>query len=124
MLLILFNHTRLSVIKQQIEKRVALKYQDQILISSTGIQLKESDTHINDIYSTIVIFNRRLLQDPNCIKRLTNAMPQPTESLIDSDTIPSLKKLENLILIYQVQDKDVELFEMLNHIVQASSINI
>lgn len=119
----LFLH-RLSKIKQQVEKRAYLKYHDQILVSATGIQLKESDTNISDIHSTIIIFNRRLLQDPACIQRLASAIPQPTESLTDSDTIPSLKKLESLINLYEIQDKDLELFDMLDHILQESTFLI
>lgn len=97
-----------------------MKYHDQILISSTGIQLKESDTNIADIHSAIVIFNRRLLQDPACIQRLASSIPQATQSLIDSDAIPRLKKLEAMIDLYEKQGNDTALFDMLHHILQES----
>lgn len=109
---------RLSRIKLEIEKRVNIKPSDQILISATGIQLKESDKKIFENYNVLVVFNRRLLQDHACMDRLLNSIPQASESLVESNTIPNLKELENMIYLHQVQDREQELIDTLDHIIQ------
>lgn len=106
------------IIKTQVEKRAGLKYRDQILISSTGIQLKESDTNITEIHDTLVLFNRQLLQDPACIQQLASTIPQATQSLIETDAIPSLKTLESCIELYESQDNQTALFDMIHRILQ------
>lgn len=110
---------RLSLIKLEIEKKFHIKSADQILISATGMLIKESDNRLN--HSIIVAFNRRLLQDHATVQRLINSIPEVTDSLIDSNTIPNLKELESTIYLYGVEERDEELYDTLDHIIQESN---
>ena len=106
--------------KLEIHKRAQIHPSDQIIISSSGTQLKESDTTFED---TIVVFNRRLLQDPQCIEKLIQTVPHISESLIETNAIPDLKELEAMIQLYRLERKDKDvLYDTLDHVIRASII--
>lgn len=110
------SSNELLLIKLEIEKKFHIKSADQILISATGMLIKESDTRLD--HSIIVAFNRRVLQDHATVQRLMNTIPEVTDSLIDSNTIPNLKELESTIYLYGVEERDEDLYDTLDHIIQ------
>lgn len=79
-------------------------------MSATGVQLKESDTKISDIYDTIVVFNRRLLQDPACVQQLVGSI-----KLTPNIDLPSLQQVENMS-VYE----DQVFIDTIHRIVQES----
>jgi hypothetical protein len=49
------------------------------------------------------------------------SIPNFTENLVESNTIPNLKELETMIYLYEVEDRDQKLFDTLDHIIQVGA---
>ncbi|KAI8077395.1 uncharacterized protein B0P05DRAFT_131001 [Gilbertella persicaria] len=92
----------LNELAGEIAHRIQTREMDQILLTKNGIQLK-LDTSSNKSYiqqyfeqeDSVVVFNRRLLQNPFTFQPLT--IPQPTESLVEFNQILSLKDIKSMI---------------------------
>lgn len=77
--------------KQDVEAEVQIHSADQILLTVDGTQIKDNTVlEEEQDASTIVLFNRRLLQDPTLVQL-------PELDLITNEMIPTLAELESMI---------------------------
>ncbi|EPB89728.1 hypothetical protein HMPREF1544_03391 [Mucor circinelloides 1006PhL] len=103
----------LAQLKQDIENRVQIHSSDQILLTVNGTQVKDNTTlEEEQDASTIVLFNRRLLQDPSLVKL-------PEFELVTNEMIPTFAELESMIYTCETEpDKQEEMKGMLKDISQ------
>ncbi|KAK4511813.1 uncharacterized protein ATC70_003812 [Mucor velutinosus] len=101
----------LAQLKQDIETKVQIHSADQILLTVDGTQIKDN-TVLEDEQdaSTIVFFNRRLLQDPTLVQL-------PEFDLVTNEMIPTLAELESMIYTCETEpDKEDEMKRLLRDI--------
>lgn len=79
--------------------------------------MKESETKRNDIHDTIVVFNRRLLQDPASVQQLIYSMKVTDENI---QQIPTLQELETMVSMYETQNQEKMLINTINDISKES----
>ncbi|KAL0139726.1 hypothetical protein V8B55DRAFT_1500804 [Mucor lusitanicus] len=110
-----FSKTRrlehLAQLKQAIDTKVQIDSADQILLTVDGTQIKDN-TVLEDEQdaSTIVLFNRRLLQNPALVQL-------PDLDLVTSDMIPTLAELESMIYTCETEpEKEDEMKGLLGDI--------
>ncbi|GAN04225.1 conserved hypothetical protein [Mucor ambiguus] len=81
----------LAQLKQEIETKAQIHSADQILLTVDGAQIKDNTVlEQEQDASTIVLFNRRLLQDPTLVQL-------PELDLVTTEMIPTLAELEPMI---------------------------
>lgn len=107
----------LAQLKQAIDTKVQIDSADQILLTVDGTQIKDN-TVLEDEQdaSTIVLFNRRLLQNPALVQL-------PDLDLVTSDMIPTLAELESMIYTCETEpEKEDEMKGLLGDISEVTSI--
>lgn len=103
-----------SALKQEIEQVTRIKPSDQILLLPNGTQLKDNKLPANE--DSIVLFNRRLLQNPTQLQTSYSVEPD----LIVSNTIPSLQDIEDsfISILENSSDENIEIINQLKNIIQ------
>lgn len=110
-----FSKTRrlehLAQLKQDIETELQLQSTDQILLTVNGTQIKDNTVlEEEQDASTVVLFNRRLLQDPALVQ-------PPGLDLVTNDMIPTLAELESMIYTCETEsEKEDEMKGLLRDI--------
>ncbi|KAL9544143.1 hypothetical protein MBANPS3_007771 [Mucor bainieri] len=101
----------LNQLKQEIENKVQIHSADQILLTVDGTQIKDNTIlEEEQDASTIVLFNRRLLQDPTLVQL-------PEVDLVTSDMIPTLAELESMVYTCETEpEKEDEMRRLLRDI--------
>ncbi|KAI8985296.1 hypothetical protein BDB01DRAFT_789619 [Pilobolus umbonatus] len=113
----------MATLKETIEEISDISVTDQILITASGIQLKESNnkTWLKDDHhpsKAIVVFNRRLLETDHSADYLIHTtIPRLSKNLMELD-LPELKQLEEMIELHEEENRDRELWELLAHVCQ------
>ncbi|CEP17310.1 hypothetical protein [Parasitella parasitica] len=102
----------LEQLRKEVENEFRINVPDQILLTVNGIQIKDNTLEPEQNASTIILFNRRLLQDPSLVKL-------PDCNLITNDMIPTFAELEAMIYTCETEiEKEEEIRIMLKDIGQ------
>ncbi|KAI8638751.1 hypothetical protein BD408DRAFT_12442 [Parasitella parasitica] len=102
----------LDQLNKEIEEKAQVSTLDQILLTVNGIQIKDNTLEPELDASTIVLFNRRVLQDPSQVRL-------PDSNLVTNDMMPSFAELETMIYACETEpEKEEEMRGILKDISQ------